>query len=309
MIHRKGACWHDSMQAKALQVGDWKFFGTFSPKLGEIINFPFILASQMWDALNLHLGSVPEIRNIGSHDLILRYCMLQRWFGGWAKKERFLDLPLAIQDASHHQDYYIFSTGSRDPHKLSFATATGWGVDASFVFLLIKCEDISGDRSNSKGNLFDCVCIARCWFQHNLFLCSLLNLGFHDFDSYFPNDLKKKRHLEKSSQKIVDCYEAVVEDHWMTIIIVGNFSCGMLWKPELVPWKKSSLSKYCWWKISFTTCDVWNLENNGINCLSIGAGFLLLTVPSDMSACNGAPQVFDRIEETSKVLSLGFFAW
>ena len=112
-------------------VGVWKFFGIVSPKLGEIINFPFILASQMWDALNLHLGSVPDVRNIGSHDLILRYCMLQRWFGGWAKKERFLDLPLAIQDASHHQDDYIFSTGSRDPHKPSFATATGWGVDAT----------------------------------------------------------------------------------------------------------------------------------------------------------------------------------
>lgn len=52
----------------------------------------FLLASQIWDALSLHLGSVPDIRNIGSHDLILRYCMLQRWFGGWAKKERVIFL-------------------------------------------------------------------------------------------------------------------------------------------------------------------------------------------------------------------------
>ena len=37
-------------------------------------------------------------------------------------------------------------------------------------------------------------------------------------------------------------------------------------------------SKYCWWKKSCTTWDVKNLVNNGINYLSICAGFLPSTV-------------------------------
>ena len=37
-------------------------------------------------------------------------------------------------------------------------------------------------------------------------------------------------------------------------------------------------SKYCWWKKSCTTWDVKNLVNNGINNLSICAGFLPSTV-------------------------------
>ena len=39
-----------------------------------------------------------------------------------------LGLP-PTQDASHHQDYYIFS---REPYKPSFATVTGWGVDPMY---------------------------------------------------------------------------------------------------------------------------------------------------------------------------------
>ena len=31
------------------------------------------------------------------------------------------------QDASHHQDFYVFSRGSRDPYKPSLATVTGKG--------------------------------------------------------------------------------------------------------------------------------------------------------------------------------------
>lgn len=79
MIHKKG---HVDM------VGVWKFCGTFSPpNLEKLSNFPFILASQICDALNLNLRSVPYIRNIGSRDPMLRYCMLQWWFGGWAKRK------------------------------------------------------------------------------------------------------------------------------------------------------------------------------------------------------------------------------
>ena len=39
-----------------------------------------------------------------------------------------LGLP-PTQDASHHQDYYIFSRESQP--KPSFATVTGWGVDGT----------------------------------------------------------------------------------------------------------------------------------------------------------------------------------
>ena len=35
---------------------------------------------------------------------------------------------------------------------------------------------------------------------------------------------------------------------------------------------------YCWWLKSCTTRDVWNPVNNGINCLSTGAGFQPSTV-------------------------------
>ena len=37
-------------------------------------------------------------------------------------------------------------------------------------------------------------------------------------------------------------------------------------------------SRYCWWKKSCTTWDVWNSINNGINYLSTGAGFQPSTV-------------------------------
>ena len=43
----------------------------------------------------------------------------------------FFCLP-PTQDASHHQDYYIFSRESRT--KPSFATVTGWGVDPRHRF-------------------------------------------------------------------------------------------------------------------------------------------------------------------------------
>ena len=36
--------------------------------------------------------------------------------------------------------------------------------------------------------------------------------------------------------------------------------------------------KYCWWLKSYTTWDIWNPINNGINYLSTGAGFQPSTV-------------------------------
>ena len=58
--------------------------------------------------------------------------------------EYTLGLPPTL-DASHHQDYYIFSRESRT--KPSFATVTGWGVDPKYTWNLIslcfscRCEN------------------------------------------------------------------------------------------------------------------------------------------------------------------------
>ena len=106
-------------------VGVWFFFATFPPNLAKLSIFLFSWPLKFGMHSICTLDPFQRFATIGSHDVILRYCMLQQWFGGWAKKER---LPVTSR-------ILIFLV--RDPHKPSFATATGWGVDASF-FLVNK---------------------------------------------------------------------------------------------------------------------------------------------------------------------------
>ena len=74
----------------------------------------------------------------------------------------YLGLP-PTQDASHHQDYYIFSRESQP--KPSFATVTGWGVDPIYY-------PVGGNQIIQISGF--------CWG------ISLILMHFEEFMRYFP---------------------------------------------------------------------------------------------------------------------------